>query len=183
MKLSSEDIKRIWIEEKSTRELVDLPEEFYQDAARHVAELSREIGRGEPLRQELIREELWHVLQMVQEIYLLRVLKAMGLVAGGKLPGHLLDRERYTFNEIKQALEKLHAEMVAPAMRGEARIAAPMEVTNIALICLTDVPPIIGDDGKHYGPFKSGDIGFLPKRNAELLIKYGAARVIEVKAS
>jgi len=181
MKLSSEDIKRIWIEEKSARELVDLPEEFYQDVARHVAELSREASRGEPLRQELVREELLHVLQMVQEIYLLRVLKAMALVASGKLPSPLLEHERCTFNEIRQALEKLHAELVAPAMRGEARIAAPREITNIVLICLTEVPPIIGDDGKHYGPFKGGEVGFLPKRNAELLIKYGAARMIEVK--
>jgi len=181
MRLSSEDIKRIWIEEKSARELVDISEEFYQDLARHVAELSHEASRGEPLRQELIKEELWHVLQMVQEIYLLRVLKAMRLVANGKLPSPLLERERYTFNEIRQALEKLHGELVAPAMRGEARIAVPREVTNTPLICLTDVPLIIGDDGKYYGPFKSGDVGFLPKRNAELLIKYGAARMIEVK--
>ncbi len=181
MRLSSEDIKRVWIEEKSARELTDFPEEFYQDVARHVAELSREANRGEPLRQELIQEELWHVLQMVQEIYLLRVLKAMALVASGKLPSPLVERERYAFNEIKQTLEKLHAELVVPAMRGESGIAAPKEVTNIALIYLSEMPPIIGDDGKQYGPFKAGEVGFLPKRNAELLIKYGAARMIEVK--
>jgi len=181
MRLSSEDIKRIWIEEKSARELVDLPEEFYQDVARHVAELKSEASRGEPLRQEVVQEELWHVLQMVQEIYLLRVLKAMRLVVNGELPSPMLERERYTFNEIRQTLEKLHAELVVPAMRGEAIIAAPREVTNIALICLSEVPSIIGDDGKHYGPFNAGEVGFLPKRNAELLIKYGAARIIEVK--
>lgn len=178
-----EGIKRIWIEEKSARELVDLPDEFYSNVAKHVAELNREAARGEPMRQELLKEELQHVLQMVQEIHALRVMKAINKFAEGRPPASLLERERYAFNEIRQMLEKLYTELVVPAISGETAVTAPREITNVALICLTDVPQIVGDDMKNYGPFRGGEVGFLPRRSAELLIKHGLARKIEAKLS
>ncbi len=183
MGFSFEDIEQIWIEEKSTRGPTDLPDEFYQNVAGYVAELSREASRGDLLRRELIQEELRHVLQAVQEIHLLRVLKTAELAAKGELPGLLLERERYAFNEIKQAMERLYAELIAPAMSGKAEIVTPREITNIALIYLEEVPQIIGENMKCYGPFRGGEVGFLPKRSAELLIKRGVARKIEVKVS
>jgi DNA replication initiation complex subunit (GINS family) len=80
-------------------------------------------------------------------------------------------------------LEKLHAELVVPAISGETAVTAPREITNVALICLTDVPQILGADKKKYGPFRGGEVGFLPRWNAEFLIKNGLARKIEVKLS
>ena len=40
---------------------------------------------------------------------------------------------------------------------------------------LKDTPAIIGSDFKTYGPFKKGDVAALPKANASILIKMGAA--------
>jgi len=179
---SFEDLKRAWIAEKTSRGLADLPNDFYQSVARHVAELKFELKRGEQLRQELLQEELRNVLRLVQEIHLLRVIKAIGGVTKGRLPAPMLEGERYAFNEIRQILEKLYTELVKPAVSGEAVVAARREVTNTMIIILAGIPQIIGDDMKQYGSFKSGEVAFLPQRSAELLTKQGTARKLEVKA-
>ncbi|MEM2603461.1 MAG: hypothetical protein QW353_01075 [Candidatus Korarchaeum sp.] len=43
-----------------------------------------------------------------------------------------------------------------------------------------DVPKFVGIDLKHYGPFKGGELAYIPRANAEALIQRGAARVEEV---
>jgi len=180
--LTFEDIKNVLIEEKSARGLVDLPDEFYSNVGKYVTELSREADKGEAVRQDILKEELHRVLQMVQEIHMLRVVKAIDELAKGVLPAPLLEKERNAFNEIRQTLEKLYTELVAPAMAGETAIAAPKEITNVALIFSADVPQIVAEDMKSYGPFKVGEVGFLPRLNAEFLAKHGLARKIEVKS-
>lgn len=179
---SFEDVKRVWIGEKTSRDITDLPVDFYQNVARYVAELNIEFKRGEQLRQELLREELRNVLQIIQEIHLLRVLKAMDQVGRGHLPASSLDGERRAFDGVRQILDKLYTEQIRPAISGKAAIVAPREKTNETLIFLTDIPQIIGDDIKQYGPFKKGEVAFLPKRSAELLIKKGTAQKFEVRA-
>jgi DNA replication factor GINS len=179
---SFEDAKRVWIGEKTSRDITDLHADFYPNVARHVAELNIELKRSEHLRRELLREELRNVLQMVQEIHLLRVLKAMDQMGRGRSPGSSLDGEHRAFDGIKQILDKLYTEQIKPAISGQATIVVPREKTNEALIFLTDIPQIIGDDIKQYGPFKRGEVAFLPKRSAELLIKKGTAQKFEVKA-
>jgi len=177
-----EDIKNVLIEEKSARGLVNLPDEFYSNVGRYVAELSREADRGEVIRQDILKEELRRVLQMVREIHMLRVAKALNELAKGTLPASLLEKERNAFGEVRQTLDKLYAELVAPTMAGETAVVAPKEITNVALIFSVDVPQIVAEDMKSYGPFKVGEVGFLPRPRAEFLVKHGLARKIEVKS-
>ncbi|MBA7620150.1 hypothetical protein ES703_27494 [subsurface metagenome] len=181
VEFSYDDVKQVWLAEKTSRELTEIPEEFYQNVAKYVAQLNLELKRSEPLRGELLREELQNVFQMVQEIYLSRTLKAIDEVAQGRLPDLLLERERYAFNEIRQSLEKLCADLISPTITGSAELSAPREITNVLLIVLAEVPTIVGDDLRQYGPFKKGEIASLPRRSAELMVKHGLARKIEVK--
>jgi DNA replication factor GINS len=181
VEFSYDDVKQVWLAEKTSRELVEIPEEFYQNVAKYVAQMNLELKRSEPLRGELLREELQNVFQMVQEIYLSRTLKAIDEVAQGKLPDTLLERERYAFNEIRQSLEKLCADLIPPTITESAELAAPREITNVLLIMQAEVPTIVGDDLRQYGPFKKGEIASLPRRSAELMVEHGFARKIEVK--
>jgi len=181
VEFSYDDVKQVWLAEKTSRELMEIPEEFYQNVAKYVAQLNLELKRSEPLRGELLQEELQNVFQMVQEIYLSRTLKTIDEVAQGKLPDTLLERERYAFNEIRQSLEKLCAELIPPTITESAELAAPREITNVLLIMQAEVPTIVGDDLRQYGPFKKGEIASLPRRSAELMVKHGLARKIEVK--
>ena len=176
------DLKRIWLAEITSRELVELQEEFYQDVARYVAGLNLELKRGEPLRRELLQEELRNALRMVQEIHISRVLKATEKVIQGHLPASIFERERYVFGEVRQSLEKLSAELVSPAIEGKAAVEVPREITNVLLIMQAEVPQIVGDDLRPFGPFKPGDVTSLPRRSSELMLKHGLARKIEVKS-
>ncbi len=69
-------IENVWINEKGEKGLTDLPEDFYEKCANFAAEVRREIQESEELRQDLLQEEFNHVLSIVQEIYLIRVIKS-----------------------------------------------------------------------------------------------------------
>lgn len=176
-----EDVRKVWIEEKRERNLTDLNEEFYAKAAAYVSELRREAERGDELRRDILRTELREVLRMIQEIYLLRVTKAMDETLRGRFPEPLLESERYAFDEIRQSLNKLHAEVVSTAVEGKAALPVTREKANAMIVIQSEMPQIVGDDLKSYGPFKPGEVVNLPKRSAELLVRRGLAKKIEVR--
>ncbi len=175
------DVEDVWIAEKTSRSLTDLPEEFYKEVANYVAELRKESARGEEIRRDLITAELREVLRMVQEIYTIRSIKALEEIAKGRIPAPLIQQENYSFEEIRQTLEKLRDELIAPTVNGKAALTHPHNVTNMTIIIESKVPKIIGDDLKPYGPFEAGEAANIPRRSAELMVKRGLARELHVK--
>lgn len=178
---SLEELVKLYRDEINSLEMVDLPDDFYQNIARHISQLNFEIKRGDGLRQELLKEELRNVALMVQKIHLTRVIKAIDRVTQDRLPGQLIERERYAFSEIRQSIEKLQADLVQPAISGEVDVPVPPELTNVLLMMLVDVPEIPGVDMRSYGPFVKGEIASIPAKNADLMVRHGAARKVAVK--
>lgn len=178
---SLDELVRLYKEEKTSRDLVEISEDFYQSVAKHISQLTSEIKRaGSPVR-ELLHEELRNVVFMVQEIHLTRVFKAMNKMVQGYPPAPLIDRERYAYSEIRQSLEKLQADLVQRAISGKVEVAAPPNITNVLLLMLADIEKIVGADMKSYGPFVKGEIASLPTANAEIIARHGMARKIVVK--
>lgn len=172
-----------WIEEKSSEELTELSQDFYEDAANYATELARELEGSRDLRRDLLREELEHVLEMIQEIYLLRTLK-MADTLFEKREGTFLEEERRAFEQIKKRLEDLREELVGPVVRGETELRPPREASNDPMLILTRVSePIVASDMSCYGPFEEGEIVNIPKKTAELLADQGLARRLEVKGA
>lgn len=179
---SLDKLVNVFREEKTSKELVELSEEFYQDVAKYISRLTFELKRGDVVRRELLQEELRNVVYMVQEIHLARVFKALDKIARGRLPSPVLERERYAFSEMRQILEKLQAEIVYPAITGKVAVAPPHERTRILLLMLADIhEKIVGVDMRNYGPFSKGEVVTLPEPNAEAMIKHGVARKIGAK--
>lgn len=179
---SLDELVKIHRDEKTSRDLVELPEDFYQGITQYILQLTIELKHGNTLRKELLREELRNVVLVVQEIHLARVFKALNKITQGHLPAQLIERERYAFSEIRQSLEKLQADLVYPGITGKVAVPAPLELTNTLLMMLTDVPEkIIGVDMRNYGPFAKGEIASLPAQNAEMMTRHGIARKIVVK--
>lgn len=180
---SLEELVRIYQEEKRSRELVEVPDDFYQSVGRYISRLKAETSRSDAVRRVLLEEELRSVVFMVQEIYFTRLVKAMAAVVRGQAPAPLMERERYAFNEIRQILEKFQAEMMQPVISGKVEVAVPERITNTLCILLFDFKDkIVGIDLKSYGPFAKGEIASLPALNAEIMVKHGLARKITVKA-
>lgn len=179
---SLDDLTNFYRAEKTSRELVELPDDFYLSVAKLISRLSLELKRGDPIRRDLLKEELRSVVHMVQEIHLARVLKAIDRVVHGSIPSPVLERERYAFSEVRQSLEKLQAELVIPAITGKVAVAAPIERTRVLLIMLADIPEkIVGADMRNYGPFIKGEVVSLPQSNADMMVKHGIAREIKAR--
>lgn len=53
------------------------------------------------------------------------------------------------------------------------------QIKKITITMLSELPSILGSDGKPYGPFKKEDVVFLPEKNAKILIAQGHA--VEIK--
>ncbi|MGQ9787822.1 MAG: DNA replication complex subunit Gins51 [Candidatus Hadarchaeaceae archaeon] len=183
MNFSLEELVRVYREEKSSRELVELSDDFYQSIGRHISRLNSELSLSDGVRKELLREELCSVVFMVQEVYFTRILKAMADVVRSRVPTSLIERERYAFTEIRQILEKLQAEILQQTISGKVETAVPERITNTLCIMLADFrEKIVGFDLKSYGPFTKGEIASLPAPNAEIMVRHGLARRITVKA-
>ena len=179
---SLDELVRIHRGEKTSRELTEIQEDFYQSVARHTSRLAFEIKHADSIKRDLLQEELQSIFFMVQEIYLARVLKTMNKIIQGHPPAPLIERERYAFGEIRQILEKLQADLVQPALTGKVDVAVPPNITNVLLMMLADFPEkIVGVDMRSYGPFVRGETASLPAPNAELMAKHGIAKKITVK--
>lgn len=179
MNFSFEDLKLALVKEKSSPGLAELPQDFYPLAANHVAELKRELGLSEGVRKELLQAELEQSIDVLRELCSLRVVKALEEVARGRAPENLLEREREAFDRVARALEELREQLVGRALE---ELPAPKEVTGALVVVLQDLPEVLGDDLRRYGPFKQGDLAFLPPKCAGLLVKQGVAKRVEVKA-
>jgi len=183
MNFSLEELFKVYHQEKTSRELAEIPEDFYQSVGEHISRLNAELSRSDGVRRELLREEIRGIVFMVQEIHFTRLVKALARVAQGGIPAPLLEREHQAFGEIRQSLERLYSGMIQPAISGEVEVAPPQSITNILCIMLADFRErIVGADMKSYGPFRRGEIASLPAPNADILVKHGLARRITVKA-
>ncbi|HDI12632.1 MAG: hypothetical protein DRN83_01330 [Hadesarchaea archaeon] len=181
---SLEELWKIYKEEKTSRDLVELPEDFYQTVARYISHLTSEFEREDGLKRDLILEELKNITFMVQEVHLTRVSKVIQRVHRSSLPSVLLERERYAFSEIQKSLERLQADLVYSAVAGKLSSKEPIELTTVLLVMLTHVPEkIIGADMKEYGPFLRGEICNLPVENAEMMVRRRMAKKISVRMS
>ncbi|MFQ6096039.1 MAG: hypothetical protein ACE5NN_07835, partial [Candidatus Bathyarchaeia archaeon] len=70
-------------------------------------------------------------------------------------------------------VKKTERQLIEEAKTKAKEKIRPVEYVEVRF--LKEVPVIVGSDMKTYGPFKPGDISRLPKQNAEILVKQGAA--------
>lgn len=179
-KFGLSQIENAWIKEKSEEDLAELPEDFYEKVANHATKIRREIRDSQDLRKEILKKELKHVLNSVQEIYLLRILKITGaLFQGGE--EKLLEKEKRTFENVKNELDELQDELIEPILKSEIELKKPTNPSNTMIVTLSEISEkIIAADLKYYGPFKKGEIVNLPNKSAGLLAEQGLARKVKV---
>lgn len=178
-----EDIEGKWVEEKSNEELTSLSEDFYEEAASYVSELKRELRKSRDLRRDLLRVEIDRILEMIQEIYLLRALKMMDSLIEEK-EGDLIEKEKEAFEGIRGRLEDLQEDFVDSVVEGEPKLTHSSEHSNLYVSFLKDIPkPITGADMNYYGPFEEGEVANIPDKTAELLIDQGLAEKISTESA
>ncbi|MEM2192131.1 MAG: hypothetical protein QXG38_00770 [Candidatus Hadarchaeales archaeon] len=180
--ITIETLIEVYNRELSSKDLTELPEHFYRDAAKLIAYLRQELARGEPLQKELAERELRAASFFLRGIHVVRVSKALKEIAAGKIPPAALEQERASFMGIREILEGLTAKTLEPALSGAIDLSAPPTKTRAPAIFLIDLQEkIAGADAKFYGPFKKGDLVNLPEWNVSFLERHGYLKRIKIK--
>jgi len=86
--------------------------------------------------------------------------------------------------EQESLIKKSPVEPEPAAAKAEVKTALPKSeakpgIKKVTIAMLSDLPPILGIDGKAYGPFRKEDVIFLPEKNARIFITQGYAKEIK----
>ncbi len=202
--MTYEELLKAWRAEREAEGLAKLPEDFYERVAELISALraSLKMADTRALKTRLAQAELENVLKMVEDIFWWRLDKALrALRAGQPLdPAELTPEERGLLGPLEAALTSarkfleglLRGELRQPAPPAQAATAAEVPASEGAVLgeghaklmlvrILTDVPALVGADMKVHGPFKRGDVAFIPAENALGLIRKGLAVEVELR--
>jgi DNA replication initiation complex subunit (GINS family) len=175
------ELYRVWKTEKTSEHPQPLPSDFYNRSAAYLKGLN-EIGasnNANALQHRLTLKEKQVAERLLEEIKMTRLQK----IADSSLKGKPINLHDLTDNE-KTLAESLKASAatfseVRTQSVGVESSTAGMKLTIVRF--LEDTPEVVGVDMKIYGPYKKEDVGALPKQNAEVFVKQGAAKPIDAK--
>jgi DNA replication factor GINS len=168
--LTYETIRRFVGEERTTQNLVALPDDFFakvKDYLQHKVQIADS------------KEDAWELAsakRVLQDLLDIRERKLLTLalytIRSGTEPGNMAQEEKEFFNRIIASLRDFQ----------ESRklvIEGKQERTE-TLALLEDVPEFVGTDLKTYGPYKKSDITTIPEDVAKVLIQREAAKKMQV---
>ena len=173
------EIYKAWKSEKICILPEHLANDFYQRANNYLKGLQEDSLSSDPhtLQSRLLireRDIVGRLLDELREERLHKILENAkngisvpedGLTVEEQPLVHTLNSSLATFRE-----QKLETNNASPAL----------EQTELTVVrFLQDIPEIVGTDLRIYGPYKKEDVGSLPTRNAQALIKQGAAKAID----
>ena len=173
-----------WLKEKENVELQTLPKDFYAKLTGYVVEIrqkGRMLDRNSP-KAKLISQELSRVKWLMEELAKLRFEKIVELAnSTDSFKGErLTPEEERALSELKATVESFQS-FLKGALRGKKPKIDNDNTPSKRLLLrfLKEVPTIVGEDLKVYGPFSVEDVATLPIENAKVLMKQGVATKIE----
>lgn len=181
-----DELYEAWIREKRNEKIQPLPKDFYTRVAEYVRRIREEkrMLDERTVKGRAIKKEEENVKKLIKELIHLRLKKIIdGILKGEVIPSlSLTEEETKLYEEISAKIEA-YQKTADRIMRGEKTEIKSETISKgfVVVRILKAVPAIIGADMKTYGPFKPEDVATLPRENAKLLIKQGAAVEIEVK--
>lgn len=193
--LTYEELREVQKKERSTGMLSELPGDFYEKAGRLISRLKGEVNAEFGLEKA---REYENALKVVREIYSMReqkiLLRALRASKGTNDIAGITAGEREVFEKVKDSVvagqadfeKRIGNSSSLPDVRDD-RMVLEVESTRLSLAkparqeipaeagrklkVLSAVPQFMGLDGKKYGPFKAGEVVFLPEKEGELLLK------------
>lgn len=172
--------------ELSSNELISLDEEFYKEfdslvkALKLRAESSKE--RGEEIEERLYLAEMNVAEKLIKEILRIRLHKIVDMVFEGR-PHNLVGEERKIFSILLAFVNREHIPMEdIEIVEEEAEEKIPESGKQIweAYLILEDIPKVMDERLREYGPFKAGDLVTLPRTLGHVLVQREAARRVSI---
>jgi DNA replication initiation complex subunit (GINS family) len=202
--MSYSTLQKAWERERKEKELQDIPDTLLHEMKDYITTLNRTPTDEETLSGQLTRKEKEYANRMLRELTENRLRKivtreAMGEPIDAKA---MTPEEQRLHSNLRQLLtgyrqgadlpeiiEVTAQTKPAPSKPAPVRrkkpvpqpVINPDEVELIVVRFLQPLPAIMGIDMKAYGPFQPEELGTIPAKNAENLIKRGIAKKVEVQ--
>lgn len=178
-----EELFGIWKKERESKDLVQIPPDFYMHAAEYIKRLKEEerMLDKKTVKASLLAEEHRNVKRMIRELIRMRYEKIVRMLARGEKPpaDALAPQEERIISGSLNFAETFRS-LAKDVLQGRLSSSNPQEPHKRILVrFLKDIPSIVGADMKIYGPFKCEDVASLPIENAKILIKQELAKAIE----
>jgi len=176
------ELYKAWKAEKKSILPEHLPNDFYRRATNYLKGLQQDPLSTDPhtLQSRLLIREREIVERLLDELREERLRKILENAKNGiSVPEDGLTIEEQTL------AHTLNSSLTTLRERKLERDGVPSTLERIELTVvrfLQDIPEIVGTDLRIYGPYKKEDVSSLPTRNAQALIKQGAAKPIDINS-
>ncbi|SRR5712692_765633 len=169
-------IYELWHKEQTSPAIQKINDAFYPDSVAYLHRLKEEFETPgiEPLRKQILSEELTQAESMLDELGKLR-LEKIGRAATRITPlrrEDLSKEELHLYDALRENVESYWRQTQKPP-------EPPETGRKILVRFLQEVPEFVGVDLNSYGPFRAEDVSAIPIENATQLIKKNYAMEIE----
>ena len=169
--LTFETLRKMMTDEKNSTKLLNLPENFFDEARAYIENKTRFSGN---------KEDAWELdsaKRILQDLFEIRegklITSALYNVRSGVNPGSMTKEERLFFESIIGNIREFQGK------RKEIFEGKKDDMEAVAF--LESLPQFVGVNMKSYGPYSMGDIATVPEDNAKLLVEKGVAKLINTK--
>jgi DNA replication initiation complex subunit (GINS family) len=182
-----------WRLDQDHSELGSLPPDFYKRIADYLRKIKDDLGMlpEKNLKSNLLDQELINAKFMVQDLIWARYRKILKRLFDSKK----LHLERLSIEEVilcnsimpsTDAFSKFATTLLEGQSLNIGSIKSAVQVSiefpsihkRVIVRFLKQIPCIIGNDMKSYGPFLVEDIATVPLENSKVLIKQGLAQEV-----
>ncbi|VVC71924.1 Uncharacterised protein [uncultured archaeon] len=192
--LSYEKLREVQKKERSTAMLSEIPGDFYKRVGVMLKAMREQVNSGFMLEKA---REYENALKVAKDIYAVReqkiLLRALRAAKGTNSVSGLADEEREAFEKVKHALVESDASFdsiigtdglpkgeagseaaARPKVEEAPNADAPAEQGKKIRVS-NPIPQFVGLGGGRHGPFKPGEVVFLPEKESDLLVKRNLA--------
>ncbi|MCK4496986.1 MAG: DNA replication complex GINS family protein [Candidatus Aenigmarchaeota archaeon] len=166
--LTYETLRRMMTDEKNSKKLLNLPENFFDEAKAYLENKAKFADTKEDAWElDSARRVLQDLLE-IREGKLLTI--ALYNIRSGETPGSITKEEKEFFDNIVNRIKEFQER------RREMFEGKKEKMQAVAF--LEALPQFVGADMKNYGPFERGDMATIPEANAKLLVERGIVKQI-----
>ncbi len=160
---------KIYKEERASRELTQLPDDFYPTLVRLLEQTKNKSRSSKTIGNYIQYENLQLAAKAIVEQRIQKV------ITFGLLLERDAIRKNYLLREEKELLEKFLNLLEEFTLNNQIHELFHRR-EKLRVVMTSDVPEYIGNDGKTYGPFQSGYVVELPIEEARYLIENNLAK-------
>jgi DNA replication initiation complex subunit (GINS family) len=168
--LTYDSLSRVVAQERNSKTLTKLPDDFFNDAKLYIESKSKVSGA---------KEDAWEIdnaKRLLSDMLEMRERKIMTLaiyfVRSGVTPGNLAAEENDFFAAMVAGLRQF-------ADRKKLMVEGRPE-SRWTLAMLADIPQFLDTSLRKCGPYRKGDVATLSEEHARLLVEKGMAKRMEI---